>query len=751
MGVLALLVSPWTCAAPGAGSTSPPDKPPVVVLVVVQAVSLRELWETPTTGIRNLLISGAVGVMNTRTGPNTGGRLGRAIDSLVLHPEEMRPSTLESACLTLGAGTRCFARSEAGEAFAADESILAGTGAQVWAQRMGMPPGRYRTFHAAIPQLAARQKSLRYPAAPGALGEALREAGVPVAVVGNADDDTGPHREAVCIGMDTLGRVPLGSVGPHLSQEDAWVPGGCRTNATALLHAVEEALENGARFVVVETGDTARVDRATEEVLTEVRPRRRSEAIQRVDAVVAGLLRMLDPASTLLILAAPAPSLDASRSGNPLAPVVLAGLGVERGLVYSPSTRTPGLAVNTDIAPTVLAFLGCPIPTQMVGRPLTSRRASRGTDQVLALEARFRRVEDYARPLARWLVWAQTLLFGVFLLLAWVRPHPHLAPLRFLRAVGVMIAAMPAAVLLVGRLVPLPPVPPNPESSTGALVGGALFAALLALLGMAAVVVRQRVSPVGVLWAAGAVLFLFDVVTGNRLLQTSPFCYSPYAGARYYGIGNEGFGLLIPALLLAPVCLAPARWGLPVGGALLFAGAALVGHPLLGANFGGAVTTAATAAAASLLAWRSRVRRRTLLLVLAALAAVAFFTVGWEVLQRPEAQSHIGRALAAVGSGGPAEAFDIVARKLGMNLRLLRYSPWSRLFVLALAALACVAWPWRRQTAEAFPGVRAAALALLAGSAVAMLTNDSGVQPAAEMTAAATAAMGWHRVARSED
>lgn len=709
-----------------------------VAVVLVSAVSLEELMHTPTTGIRSLLTTGAVGVMNARTGPNAGGRRRRGIDSLVLHPEEVRPATLEAACLTIGAGTRSFARQEASEAFEAKERTPSGPGAAVWSQRTGMPAGQDAIYQVSLPRLAAWQARLPYPSRPGALGQALRDAGLRAAVIGNADDLSGPHREAACLAIDMFGRVPLGAVGAPLSPSDPTAPGGRATDPAALLREVERALDQDARFLVIETGDTARVDRANGEIQAAIRSLRRRQAIQRADRVVTGLLRVLDPNETLLILVAPAVSLDAARAGNPLAPLVLAGAGVTRGVLYSPSTRTPGLAVITDIAPTILSFLEVPIPAQCVGRPLASRPDTHAPETVLAMEARFRAIEDYARPLARGLVWGQVALFAVFLLSAWVRPGAIHTPYH--RAGALALATLPAAVALVALFSPA-----SKQSGTLSLI---LLIGCLTSIGL---LLRRWLSPIGVVWLVGGVALAYDLLTGNELLRASPLGYSPYAGARYYGIGNEGFGLLAPALLLGIVCIVsavgakrrPAANGaaayaiLPVIGLIL---AVLIGHPSLGANFGGGLSAVALAAMAAYLAVRGRVSRKVLIGIVLAGVALAILPVAWETFRGSEQQSHVGRAVELLGREGPLEAVHIVRRKLRMNLMLMRFSPWSRLLLVSGLSLAYLLYHRRERLRARYPLLWQSMLALLAGAAAGLALNDSGVLPAAEMVVAVTAA-----------
>lgn len=717
---------------------------PVVVLVVVNAVGLRELVDAPVRpdGIRRLLTSGGVGLMNARTAAPPPIRPERPVDSLVVPPDDLRPMTLESGCLSLGAGTRCFTREEGGQAFDAGETVEGCRAPALWVQRTGGKPGDSSIFMVSLPRVASEQAGLPYAAAPGALGQALSDAGILTAVVGNADDASGPHREAACIAMDRLGRVPLGSVGQGFAVADAAAPGGFHTDSQALLDAAGDALARGARFLVVETGDTARVDRDADEIQAAARPMRRREAIRRADRIVAGLLDRLDPAASLLILLSPTPSLDAARSGGFLTPVLMAGAGVppRPGLLSSPSTRTAGLVTNTDIAATVLSFLEVRPPAQVVGRPLEVKPETRSVSKLLAALAGWERVERYARPLGRELAWGQFAVLAALLFLMWVRPAPSPGDRRLLRAGGLLLASLPAAILLCGL-----PSPGSPAEGALLLL---LFAGALAA---AAALLGRWLPAAGVVWLPGAALLLGDLLAGSRLLQRSPLGYSPFAGARYYGIGNEGVGLLLPAVFLGVLFLARPR---AFGGAergkdaeerrtplLLAAGAALaaavlIGHPSVGAKFGGAMTAAVLGAAAAYPALRERVPRGVLLGVCAVGAvALALLPAGLELIAGGGHQSHIGQAVALIRSGGIVEALPIAARKLHMSLLLLQLSPWSRLLGAGAVAVAFLLFRVRAVPRDQ----RAAVGALCVGAVAALATSDAGVIPAAEMLAAAAA------------
>ena len=71
------------------------------------------------------------------------------------------------------------------------------------------------------------------------------------------------------------------------------------------------------------------------------------------------------PPGTRLVVTAPADG-----AGPHLHPIVIAGPGYRAGLLTSPSTRQPGLAVLTDLTPTIAGWLGRPVPGTAVGARL---------------------------------------------------------------------------------------------------------------------------------------------------------------------------------------------------------------------------------------------------------------------------------------------------------------------------------------------------------------------------------------------
>jgi hypothetical protein len=229
-----------------------------------------------------------------------------------------------------------------------------------------------------------------------------------------------------------------------------------------------------------------------------------------------------------------------------------------------------------------------------------------------------------------------------------------------------------------------------------------------------------------------------DALTGGRLASTSLLGHSAVLGARYYGIGNELMGVLVGSAAVAGAGLSGMTWPSAAAAAIAMI---MLGHPRIGANFGGMVSAAVTSAVIATLAARrlplsagsTRLRRGRLVTLagvcLAALGGSAALIL-WDA-HSPEA-SHIGRAWRAFTQrdGGSGQLAAIVARKLAMNIRLLRYTAWTQVLIAFLAILGAMAagahgvfQRFRRDRRSLYDALMGG----LAGALAAMAVNDSGV------------------------
>ncbi len=471
---------------------------------------------------------------------------------------------------------------------------------------------------------------------PGSLGDALERGRVRAAAVGD---------KARLVVMGPNGNVPL------------------RYEGGDPLGGLESALNNDAGFVAVEAGSPAQ---AAELV----------EAARGAEAVVA--------------VAAP--------NGPPekpnLTPFALVRPGIEGGLLYSPTTRTEGFLTNADVAPTLLALLGAPVPPEMTGRGAEARPGEPESAELLQRRLWFVAEEGFRVWGVICVLWAGAL--GAAL---WRGGRSGASP------VVLALAALPAGALLAAT-VPVTGV--LPVATLTALLAGGIAALSWRLSG-------DFTGALALVSLATAVLVVLDAAAGGALERFSTIGYNPATGTRFYGAGNEYAAVLAGGLTMGFGVLARRR---RVPAALLAAVGAVavlvLGLPTMGADVGGSLALG-IGVGATVGMLRGDGTRGVILWAAGgfAFAAALFLASG---LLFPDV-SHGSRV--AGGGGGLAE---ILVRKLAMSVSNV-LNPILLLMLTVGSAAIYAGWRRARGTpiAAAMPG------AVIAAAASGVLNDSSSI------------------------
>lgn len=678
--------------------SAPADKK--LVLLLIDGLNLDDICQGSLSSLDEFTHQAAWGLMNTAVAgqPN-----------------------LESAYLTLGAGTR--ARSPGNlpglTSFEPMPGEL-GTAAEVYGRRSGhkvlqgvLQPG--------IGMLELANTNLGYQVRVGALGQALREAGLKTAVIGTADTNT-LERPVVNALMDEVGYIPYGYTAPDLLSPDPDAPFGAWTNPEAVLKRIEEVWDKVQVFAV-EWADLYRAEAYTPFLRPEQNAALRKKALGRLDAFLQSFLARFGDRATILLIG-PAPGNQDFEAGRRLTPVALWEQGRKPGLLTSATTRRAGLIANIDVAPSVLAYFNLPQPATMLGRPMMSLSHGSPLAELGALERRAV-ANFYQRPFVIRVYIVYLIAVLALAVVAFWRPLCVSRWLNFLLPAG---ATVPLTFLVMATL--------PPQSLLVTLEMSVLFTVLFV-----AGFTRLTGSGSGalVLSAFCTVLLLtWDLLHGQRLVASSLLGYCYVSGARYYGLGNEYMGVFLGAgLTLAAYLLDHHR--LPAWSASLFlffllvAGSFLMGATSLGSNAGGTLAWASGLATALIGIRRSEIRLRDVTSALF-LAGVSLALLAWSDWQHATRASHIGQAFNLASHLGARVLLDTIVRKLEMNLKLIRYSLWSRVLLMLLLALTSLFMGPRRlrpQFMRERQFLTACLRGSLIGTLVALAANDSGVVAAA--------------------
>lgn len=714
-----------------------------VIVIIADGFSLRDALEHGGPWLLSFLDSASIGMSNCRTAD--GG------------------DRLLSAAATFGAGRRMSARESAGYGLGRDERINGERAEDVYLRRTGAEAKRFsgEILCLGYPELEAMGKQSPYRGRPGLIGESLRLAGFAAAAVGNSDVAGVQVRPGVLLVMDARGRVACGAVGAEIVEADPSAPFGISCDALAMAHATADALfRPNIAAVTVDFGDMNRLGRYLSNLSSEARVEQLGKCYGKLDEIFRALFEAVGPPSDDLAYILFSPGEPSS-----LGPVAIAGWQYPRGMLSSDTTRREGLVANLDLAATILDGLGVQQAWPHDGSPMIGIRA--GEEQNVA-ERLMRMAESLQIAASSRVpvlsVFIGTVVIAVFSVLA-VALLGLRAPAVFVffaKFLLLSVAAQPLLILVAPIL--------RIQGIAGTLLFASLGSAIISLL-----LIRTTSScmwaSVGIA-AASAVVIIADGLAGGTLAATSLLGHSAIVGARYYGIGNELMGVLAGS---AAICLSAlgemwtgaervvSRSGKATAGAAIGVGAIsmLLGHPTIGANFGGMVTAAAIAVFMGVMAFaRSTLSRRAKVVAMVAIVVVAVGAcagMAWADA-KGKRSSHIGRAWrlltdqtgadgvdADVGAvqeredaHGATEAIDmglgqlgvIAWRKLEMNMRLLRYTAWTRVllaFLIALTVLAGKPFGLFRRFRDDYPIVYVSVMGGLAGALVAMAVNDSGV------------------------
>ncbi|MBC7347038.1 MAG: hypothetical protein H5U00_06215, partial [Clostridia bacterium] len=159
-------------------------------------------------------------------------------------------------------------------------------------------------------------------------------------------------------------------------------------------------------------------------------------------------------------------------------------------------------------------------------------------------------------------------------------------------------------------------------------------------------------------------------------------------------------------------------------------------HPGYGANVGGTVAAGTAFGLAALLHARVRFSWAHALALGTVATALVATVAWWDGTRSLAVQSHLGKAVNLVRQEGWPAVQEIIGRKLATNLRLIRYTVWTRALLSGLAVLAVLLYYQVGKVGEccrSYPKLTRSLVAMVAGSFVALVFNDSGIVAAATM------------------
>lgn len=678
-----------------------------LIVVVANRLLLSDLDNPSLPAISKMLHTGSVGLIS----PNCVG-----------------PKLEQSVLLTAGSGTGCRGGVFVDEAYGAGEVILnGGIAGDEYATRTGYTAAGSGGVFLGLP-IARRANADISGVNLGACGEALHRAGKKTAVVGSADIDQRPvDRSSAVLAMDAKGLIDYADFRFVPAKDDKC---GMLSDVDSLTGRVRGALSR-ADFVVVDFGDTTRVESMKASLSDKAYAAHKAAAFRGLDRLL-GALGADNPSASgvsFVLVSFSPPSPD---NWNRLTPIVIVTHNKPAGLLTSPTTRTDGLIGANDFAPTVLELMSVRADGQMVGREASGVPRPHALAALHEMDMRVDANEKLVWLILLFLTFTGALAFFVTaVLVAFSLPISRMIR-NTLKTCLVIGASSPLAMLLAVLA---------PAGVAGYAAGMGVSLVVLTAGAFAASMAFTRAGssislPVRLVYAATTVALVVDACFGCPLCKFSlPSSYQ-ITGMRFYGIGNEYSAIFMS--MAAMVCLFAGRlrmWATVILGAVIVV---VLGSGSLGANYGDIIAAVVTFGLMGQAVWRGGfgVRHVVLWTLVGIMLMIAFASADLK-LAGPTA-THAGRVVGLTEKLGANYLVALVSRKMLINLRLCgtKQATWVVMAFLPFLVL----WFWGIQgkvikilgkDKVAVGGLKS----ILVGAVMSFIFNDSGVVMASIMIA----------------
>ncbi len=558
----------------------------------------------------------------------------------------------------------------------------------------------------------------------GRLGTMARDNGLNIAVLGNADTSNSLNRNAAILAMDEFGIVPRGNVSQELLENNPKSLGGVRSNHKVLLSNMEEMLKT-SDILVIDLGDTSRIEESRENCADDVLLIHRKNAIERNDKLLGEIIERIDMKSTMLAILTPNPNKEMFLNDNfGLTPIIIYTPEANKGLLSSNTTRRMGVVSNSDFLPTVLSYFDCGEKFNSVG--MTTIKVENNSFEILDQKLNlFKQLRKSRNPLHYvFMLLALLTILGGYLI--YVEKKKKLLP--YLNFVIFSTLSIPIIFLFLGY-------------TRYFSVAGTILISLIAAIITGFLLVRLVKDPIkGLILLTGvtALLLTIDCFRGSPLMLLSPLGSDAIAGGRYYGIGNDYMGVLLASsvisitLLLDKVNIKPVGKALIGGVPLTIIGIA-IGHPHYGANVGGLITAIVTTGIFLLVIMERKLSLKQFVII-GIIAVLGVLIVARLDAMFSSNPSHAGKAINSLISGGPTIFKGIIITKLSILGSTIYHSNWSIILLISLLTLV-ISWRKSRSTflniAKMRTGISKAITILIISSLTVFLVNDTGVIAAA--------------------
>lgn len=654
-----------------------------VYVVIANKLTLKDIEKMPN--LNKILGESGFGLMNVR---GTSGYTGA------------------ESFATINASSKAYANNTSSQFY-----NLKGMYKEIYENRVSKIYGEYSVGNIELGRLYNQNEDNRYTPYIGLLGDSLHKYGLKTAVFGNSDTVDYIYRYASLIPMDSKGLIDYGNVDDILILDEDY-PYGLRTDYDKTMIELQE-IQDKASLIVIDTGDLYRLHTISNSISDDRFFEQRDNILNDIDNFIGQLISSINKEESLVFIFSPNSGED-KINGSKLSPLILWGSNIDEGLLTSSTTNYPGIVSNLDIGPTIANFLDVEMD-KASGNKITWDKKEDAFNYIKSINGRIDLTSKVrTKTLTTYgVISVIILLISVFFLLIKVRADFNIN--KLMRILLLIVYGIPMIFLF---------------SSLFNIDSIYKFILNIIVLSIIYILIIMRYNGIRTLYAITLLYFVIitlDVLLNGAFSKFSVLSYDPIIGARYYGIGNEMVGLLLPVSMISISLIYKRAKNIIALGVVLFLTVILVGHPQLGANVGGMISFLSASIFFILEAIEKGFSLKTIIIV-ALIIGITIGILGFIDIKFNPNPTHLGQALMKVGEEGLYIANNIIIRKLMMNIKLVGNSFWTKVLFSNIIAQGILSYYYR----DGYKGlmerqIDKGYISCLFGSIIGFLVNDSGL------------------------
>lgn len=673
-----------------------------VIMFIVDNINYEDLVDYGQNNIKYLLENGSIGLMNT----NSGGAF-----------------TSINSYATIGAGAYAVSSTIGTYAGGYDDLYYQEPINKVYKRNTGKEMKEENIANIDILGLTRLNDKLNRPVKIGLLGSLLNEQGYKTAIIGNeATNLDDISLNASLISMNSEGITDYGKVDSSLLTKNFMSPFGIKTDYDALYNAYEE-VKDKADFIVIQTGDTYRLNKYMS-IADERNRESKTNIFKELDEFLGKVMQDKGK-DVLFMLVVPFPSSEDVTKGKRLTPIIVYDDTFSNGILTSATTRRDGIITNTDLAAHILSHFDILKPSIMTGHQMISK----SVDEPLEYLRSLNEISTFNYKIRAVVVKAYIGFIMAVLLLSFILMIYFKRLLLWIKPLLIAVLITPTVLLLLPLF--------NPWNITRLAISLIVSIVILSLAIFFLFKDNLQVFIAACFLSTG--IILVDTFLNNPLMRISILGYDPIIGARFYGIGNEYMGFLLGTTIIGTAAMIDRYRGklkmLKVVSFVIYAIVLItLMLPTLGTNVGGSMAAFIGLGTATLLHLKNKITKKDLLVLACLLLIFLIALFVYDGMRPSETQSHIGQTSSLIKQNSLFALFQIFARKLSTNYKLVRYSTWTLVLIATMVTLGILfRWPvgilkeiFRKHNHLYFGFISG-----IIGTMAAFIFNDSGVVAAA--------------------